>query len=33
VLMAAGGQVLTPEGKPFLYGKKGFLNGSFIASA
>lgn len=32
VLAAAGGRVTTPEGKPFLYGKKGFLNGGFIAS-
>ncbi len=27
----AGGKVTTPEGKPFLYGKPGFLNGSFVA--
>jgi 3'(2'), 5'-bisphosphate nucleotidase len=33
VLQAAGGQVLTPEGAPFVYGKgaQGFRNGPFIA--
>ena len=31
VLRAAGGKVTTWEGKPFLYGKPGFLNGPFIA--
>jgi 3'(2'), 5'-bisphosphate nucleotidase len=33
VLIAAGGQVLTPEGEPFLYGKasEGFRNGWFVA--
>lgn len=33
VLLAAGGQVVTPEGAEFLYGKKadGFRNGAFIA--
>jgi len=33
ILLAAGGRMTTPEGEPFLYGKKGFLNGNFIASA
>lgn len=31
ILRAAGGDMKTPDGKPFLYGKKGFLNGDFIA--
>ena len=33
VLLAAGGQVLTPGGEEFLYGKmaNGFRNGAFIA--
>ncbi len=33
VLLAAGGQVLTPEGAPFVYGKRaqGFRNGAFVA--
>lgn len=33
VLQAAGGQLTTPEGKPFVYGKasQGFRNGQFIA--
>ena len=31
VLTAAGGQVTTWDGAPFLYGKPGFLNGPFIA--
>ncbi|MEW5684720.1 MAG: 3'(2'),5'-bisphosphate nucleotidase CysQ [Pseudomonadota bacterium] len=33
VLEAAGGTVLTPEGKPFVYGKasEGFRNGWFVA--
>jgi 3'(2'), 5'-bisphosphate nucleotidase len=33
VLIAAGGQVTTPEGEPFLYGKaaEGFKNGWFVA--
>jgi 3'(2'), 5'-bisphosphate nucleotidase len=32
ILTAAGGKVTTPEGEPFVYGKKGFTNGSFVAS-
>jgi 3'(2'), 5'-bisphosphate nucleotidase len=31
IVVAAGGSVTTPEGTPFLYGKQGFLNGSFVA--
>ena len=33
VLQAAGGQVLQPDGAPFLYGKgaQGFRNGPFVA--
>ena len=31
VLTAAGGQVTTWDGAPFVYGKPGFLNGPFIA--
>jgi 3'(2'), 5'-bisphosphate nucleotidase len=33
VLVAAGGQLTTPEGRPFIYGKadKGFRNGWFVA--
>jgi len=31
ILQAAGGSVKTPEGLPFLYGKKDFLNGNFVA--
>ncbi len=31
ILIAAGGSMLTPEGKPFLYGKPNFLNGNFVA--
>lgn len=31
VLLAAGGTVKTPEGKPFLYHKPGFVNGHFVA--
>ncbi|MFI4973786.1 MAG: 3'(2'),5'-bisphosphate nucleotidase CysQ [Caulobacterales bacterium] len=33
VLIAAGGQVATPEGEPFVYGKadQGFRNGHFVA--
>ncbi|ACG76708.1 protein cysQ [Phenylobacterium zucineum HLK1] len=33
VLAAAGGQVTTPEGEPFVYGKadQGFRNGWFVA--
>lgn len=31
VLSAAGGRVLTEDGKPFLYGKPGFKNPNFIA--
>ncbi len=31
VLNAAGGHVLAPDGSPFMYGKKGFRNTSFIA--
>jgi len=30
VLEAAGGQVLTPDGAPFRYGKPGWRNGPFI---
>jgi 3'(2'), 5'-bisphosphate nucleotidase len=32
ILIAAGGNVTTPDGAPFLYGKKGFENGNFVAS-
>lgn len=33
VLAAAGGEVVKPDGSPFVYGKveQGFLNGAFIA--
>jgi 3'(2'), 5'-bisphosphate nucleotidase len=33
VLICAGGQVTTPDGKPFVYGKasEGFKNGWFVA--
>lgn len=31
VLLAAGGGMETPEGRPFQYGKPGYLNGNFIA--
>jgi 3'(2'), 5'-bisphosphate nucleotidase len=33
VLIAAGGQVTTPDGQPFIYGKasEGFKNGWFVA--
>jgi 3'(2'), 5'-bisphosphate nucleotidase len=31
VLRAAGGEVLTPEGSAFPYGKPGFRNGPFVA--
>lgn len=31
VLSAAGGAVFNPDGSPFRYNKKGFLNGFFIA--
>lgn len=31
ILNAAGGRVETADGKPFLYGKKGFENPAFIA--
>lgn len=31
VLMFAGGEVVTPEGTPFRYGKPNFKNGFFIA--
>ena len=31
VLMAAGGQVYHPDNSSFLYNKKGFLNGPFVA--
>ena len=31
ILQAAGGTLVTPEGQPFTYGKKDFLNGNFIA--
>jgi len=30
VLEAAGGQVVTPEGTPFRYGKADWRNGPFI---
>jgi len=33
IILASGGKITTPEGKPFLYGKKDFLNGSFLAYA
>lgn len=32
ILLAAGGNMQTPENQPFTYGKKGFLNGNFIAT-
>jgi 3'(2'), 5'-bisphosphate nucleotidase len=32
VLVAAGGSVWAPEGKPLRYGKKGFRNSFFLAS-
>jgi 3'(2'), 5'-bisphosphate nucleotidase len=32
ILAAAGGRVMDEGGKPFLYGKAGFLNGAFIAA-
>lgn len=32
ILLAAGGRMMTADGKPFLYGKPGFANGDFIAS-
>ncbi len=31
IVEAAGGSVLTVDGQPFLYGKKGYLNGGFVA--
>ena len=31
VLLAAGGNMVKPDGKPFIYGKLGFANGPFIA--
>lgn len=31
VLVAAGGRVLGPDGRPLAYGKPGFLNGPFVA--
>ncbi len=33
VLKAAGGDVVTPDGEPFLYGKSDtdYLNGAFVA--
>jgi 3'(2'), 5'-bisphosphate nucleotidase len=33
IVSAAGGSVLDPDGRPFLYGKRaqGFLNGPFVA--
>jgi 3'(2'), 5'-bisphosphate nucleotidase len=31
VLRAAGGRVVTVDGKPFVYGKPGFKNPGFIA--
>jgi len=31
ILEAAGGRVETTDGKPFLYGKTGFINNGFIA--
>lgn len=33
ILLAAGGQMTTLEGKNFLYGKEDYRNGGFIASA
>jgi hypothetical protein len=32
VVLSSGGRVVTPEGEPFLYGKKatGYRNGSFV---
>lgn len=33
VLRAAGGFVVTPDNRPFAYGKPGYRNGPFIASA
>ena len=33
VLLASGGCVATPQNEPFLYGKPGYRNGPFIASA
>ena len=32
VLRAAGGEVVNPDGSPFLYGKNDFRNGPFIAN-
>ncbi len=31
ILSAAGGSLTTPEGKPFVYGKAGFVNPHFVA--
>lgn len=33
VLLAAGGQVTTPQNEPFVYGKPEFRNGPFIAGS
>jgi 3'(2'), 5'-bisphosphate nucleotidase len=32
VLVAAGGQVLAPDGQPLRYGKPGFRNSNFVAT-
>ncbi len=32
VLVAAGGQVLAPDGRPLRYGKPGFRNSNFVAT-
>jgi 3'(2'), 5'-bisphosphate nucleotidase len=31
VLLAAGGRMFAPDGRPFRYGKPGFRNGGFVA--
>jgi 3'(2'), 5'-bisphosphate nucleotidase len=33
ILEAAGGETFGPEGEPFRYGKPGFRNGAFVATA
>jgi len=33
ILRAAGGMVTNPDGTPFIYGKKQYRNGAFIAKA
>ena len=33
ILNAAGGSVTNPDGTPFKYQKKGYLNGAFIAKS